>query len=176
VVFAHDTEMTLQAVVELVNTAGQPDLLTSVDELTEFYVRWEYSGRHERTAAELAAVRDARVPLRTLLLAERDQAAAMINAILAESGAVPRLARHDRLDWHIHAEPVDAPLATQIQVEAAMAMIDVVRDNEGSRIAVCAVDDCTSIALDLSRNRSKRFCSVACGNRAAVRAYRARQA
>jgi predicted RNA-binding Zn ribbon-like protein len=32
------------------------------------------------------------------------------------------------------------------------------------------------VVLDLSRNRSKRFCSVACGNRNAVAAYRARQA
>jgi predicted RNA-binding Zn ribbon-like protein len=29
--------------------------------------------------------------------------------------------------------------------------------------------------LDLSRNRSRRFCSTTCSNRAAVAAYRARQ-
>ena len=37
-------------------------------------------------------------------------------------------------------------------------------------------DDCDGIVLDLSRNRSKRFCSTTCGNRNAVAAYRARQA
>jgi predicted RNA-binding Zn ribbon-like protein len=41
---------------------------------------------------------------------------------------------------------------------------------------VCADDDCEGLVLDLSRNRSKRFCSLACGNRNAVAAYRARQA
>jgi hypothetical protein len=32
------------------------------------------------------------------------------------------------------------------------------------------------VVVDLSRNRSKRFCEAGCGNRAAVAAYRARQA
>jgi predicted RNA-binding Zn ribbon-like protein len=41
---------------------------------------------------------------------------------------------------------------------------------------VCADDDCEGVVLDLSRNRSRRFCSTTCGNRNAVAAYRARQA
>ena len=45
-----------------------------------------------------------------------------------------------------------------------------------SRLGICADDDCGGIVLDLSRNRSRRFCSTACGNRNAVAAYRARQA
>ena len=57
-----------------------------------------------------------------------------------------------------------------------MAMIDVIRADEMSRLAVCADDDCEGVVLDLSRNRSRRFCSTTCGNRNAVAAYRARQA
>ena len=55
-----------------------------------------------------------------------------------------------------------------------MAMIDVVRADEMSRLAVCADDGCEGIVLDLSRNRSRRYCSVACTNRNAAAAYRAR--
>jgi predicted RNA-binding Zn ribbon-like protein len=32
------------------------------------------------------------------------------------------------------------------------------------------------VVVDLSKNRSKRFCEAGCGNRAAVTAYRARRA
>jgi predicted RNA-binding Zn ribbon-like protein len=60
-------------------------------------------------------------------------------------------------------------------VETAMAMIDVIRADEMSRLDICADAACDSVVLDLSRNRSKRFCSVACGNRNAVAAYRQRQ-
>jgi predicted RNA-binding Zn ribbon-like protein len=96
--------------------------------------------------------------------------------LLAESSALPRLVRHDTLDWHIHAVADDSPLATRIVVETAMAMIDVIRADELSRFDVCADPDCNGLVLDLSRNRSRRFCSTTCGNRAAVAAYRARKA
>jgi predicted RNA-binding Zn ribbon-like protein len=55
-----------------------------------------------------------------------------------------------------------------------MAMIDVIRADEMSRLGICADNGCESLVLDLSRNRSRRFCSIACGNRNAVAAYRAR--
>ena len=175
-VFAHDTEVSLQAAVTLVNSAEPPDTLETVADLDEFYRRFEYTGRHERDAAELEAVRALRPRLRELLTTERDHAAQIVNAMLAEAQALPQLSRHDRWDWHLHATSPDASLATRIMVEAAMAMIDVIRTDEMSRLGVCADDDCGGIVLDLSRNRSRRFCSTACGNRNAVAAYRARQA
>ena len=98
---------------------------------------------------------------------------------MVEEGAHLRLdmlpARHDELDWHIHAIDLDAPLADRIIVETAMAMVDVIRADEMSRLGICADDTCSGVVLDLSRNRSRRFCSVTCGNRNAVAAYRARQ-
>jgi predicted RNA-binding Zn ribbon-like protein len=62
-----------------------------------------------------------------------------------------------------------------VLAETAMALLDVVRAGEGSRLTVCADDACTGVVLDLSRNRSRRYCSTACTNRNAVAAYRARQ-
>jgi predicted RNA-binding Zn ribbon-like protein len=61
-------------------------------------------------------------------------------------------------------------------VEAAMAFVDVVRARDLSRLRICAADDCVSVVVDLSKNRSKRFCDGGCGNRTAVAAYRARKA
>jgi predicted RNA-binding Zn ribbon-like protein len=75
----------------------------------------------------------------------------------------------------VHAVDPTEPLPTRICVETAMAMIDVIRADEMSRLGVCADDDCEGVVLDLSRNRSRRFCSTTCGNRNAVAAYRARQ-
>ena len=56
-VFAYDSEMALQSAVELVNSAEEPDTLTTVAELDAFLGRWSYTGRRERTRAELDAVR-----------------------------------------------------------------------------------------------------------------------
>jgi len=174
--FAHDTEVSLQAAVTLVNSAEPPDTLDTVEALDEFYTEFEYSGRRDGDDAELAAVRALRPVLRELLTSDRDHAVELVNAMLAEAGALPQLVRHEPFDWHVHAVSVDAPLVTRITVETAMAMVDVIRSDEMSRLGVCADDDCEGLVLDLSRNRSRRFCSTTCGNRNAVAAYRARQA
>ena len=74
----------------------------------------------------------------------------------------------------MHAIDSEAPFADRIIVETAMAMIDVIRADELSRLAICAEATCSGIVLDLSRNRSRRFCSTTCGNKVAVAAYRSR--
>jgi predicted RNA-binding Zn ribbon-like protein len=174
-VFAHDTECALHAAVTLVNSAGEPDTLTTVADLDRVWDDYGYTGRHDRTRAELDTVRALRPRLRELLTAERDDAAALVNRMLSEAQAVPQLIRHDPLDWHIHAVPTAAPLDGRILVETAMAMIDVIRAEEMSRLGICADHGCQGLVLDLSRNRSRRFCSTTCGNRNAVAAYRSRK-
>ncbi|MBY4383996.1 hypothetical protein RhoFasGS6_02675 [Rhodococcus fascians] len=174
--FAHDAELSLLSAVALVNSAEDPDTLTTREELADFFTDQGYSGRFDGDDAELEAVRALRPTLRSLLTSSRDDAVLEVNRLLAESSALPRLVRHDTLDWHIHAVADDSPLATRIVVETAMAMIDVIRADELSRFDVCADPDCNGLVLDLSRNRSRRFCSTTCGNRAAVAAYRARKA
>ena len=96
--------------------------------------------------------------------------------MLEEVTLRPQLVRHDDYDWHLHAVDYEDPLAERILVETVMAMIDVIRVDETSRLSVCADDGCDGVVLDLSRNRSRRYCSTACGNRNAVAAYRARRA
>ena len=177
-VFAHDTELSLAAAVELVNTQGDElaaDELESLADLDDFFRRWQYTGWSHRRREDLDAIRALRADLRTLLTGSREEAVKTVNAWLSEAQAVPRLVRHDELDWHIHAIADDAPLVDRIRVETAMAMVDVIRADEMSRLSVCADERCTGLVLDLSRNRSRRYCSTTCSNRNAVAAYRARE-
>ncbi|MGD9959569.1 CGNR zinc finger domain-containing protein [Nocardioides sp.] len=172
--FAHDTEAALLAAVDLVNSASAPDTMTTVADLDDFFESHAYTGAHLHTEAELAAVRALRPAMRELLTSERDEAVAIVNHLLASEQALPQLIRHGTTDWHLHAVAEDRPLATRISVETAMAMVDLIRSDELSRLDICVADDCDGIVLDLSRNRSRRFCSTSCSNRAAVAAYRAR--
>jgi predicted RNA-binding Zn ribbon-like protein len=167
--------MSLQAAVVLVNSAVEPDTMTTVAELDEWYSAFSYTGSRRRDRAELEAVRALRPVLRRLFTAGRDEAVELVNRMLAEAGALPQLVRHEPFDWHLHAVSSDASLPTRVTVEVAMAMVDVIRADEMSRLGVCADDDCDGIVLDLSRNRSRRYCSTACGNRNSVAAYRARR-
>lgn len=174
-VFAHDVELALAAAVVLANSLDDPDALTTVDDVADFYRQQGYTGLLAGDVDELDELRALRPSIRELLTAERDDAVEIVNRMLRDGDARPRLARHDGFDWHLHATEDDQPLAVRIELETAMAMVDVIRADEMSRLDVCAADDCEGVVLDLSRNRSRRFCSTACGNRAAVAAYRARR-
>lgn len=174
-VFTDDIDATLLAAVALVNSAEPPDALTTVADLNAFYSAHRFSGARPRDAGDLDAVRALRGPLRELLTSDRDGAVPIVNRVLAERRAVPALVRHDGSDYHLHATEPDAPFADRIAVETAMAMIDVIRADELSRLSLCADAACNGVVLDLSRNRSRRFCSTACSNRAAVAAYRSRR-
>jgi predicted RNA-binding Zn ribbon-like protein len=177
--FAHDTQVALRGAAALVNTAStlpdHTDDLATVDDLDAFVRDWEWTGSLAHDEVELTAVRALRPRLRQLWTVETDEAVELVNDLLAEAGALPQLVRHGEWSWHLHATPAEAPLATRMAVEAAMAMVDVIRADELARLRVCAAEDCEDVVVDLSKNRSKRFCDGGCGNRANVAAYRARK-
>ncbi|NUT33066.1 MAG: CGNR zinc finger domain-containing protein [Hamadaea sp.] len=175
--FAHDAELALAAAAALVNTAGpEDDALGDLAALDAFFEAYGWSGKREHTAAELRSVQDLRPRLRALWESGEDEVVAIVNTLLREANALPQLVKHDGWPYHLHATPQDAPLASRMAVEAAMAFIDVVRTGELSRLRVCEYPGCGNVLVDLSKNRSKRFCDAGCGNKAAVNAYRARKA
>ncbi|MDP5226828.1 MULTISPECIES: CGNR zinc finger domain-containing protein [Arthrobacter] len=176
-IFTPDTESALRTAVNLINSgANGAELLDDDAELTQFLAREGFYGSRTHEGAELESIHRLRGTLRTLWTSEADEAAELVNGILRDVHALPQLMKHDGLDWHLHGTTHAAPLADRMGAEAAMAILDVIRSQELSRLLVCAADDCDAVVLDLSRNRSKRFCDTGnCANRTHVAAYRARQ-
>lgn len=179
--FTHDTELNLtflQALLDTVAEASESgeDELATIEQLTAFLTLWRFSGRFDRDELELRQVRAARDDLRGVWGSGEAATVEWVNDALQTARAVPRLVDHDGLGWHIHAVANDEPLARRILVEAAMSLVDVIRAGRLDRLRDCEADDCAGVFVDLSKNGSKRFCSTRCGNRMAVRAYRARAA
>ena len=178
VLFTHDTEIALAEAAALVNTAttDDGDQLTTTTELRMFLQRHPFSGVRLGTVEELAAVQRLRARLHDLwLVTDRDEAAAAVNALLADADAAPYLSKHDELDWHLHVTRPEASLAHRIGAEAAMGFLDLVREDQLGRLRRCGAEDCDDVYIDLSRNSSRQFCSVTCGNRTNAAAYRARK-
>ena len=176
-IFAHDTEVALAAAAALVNTGrGRTEQLPDTAALDRFTAAWGWTGERTHDQAELDAVRELRPRLARLWEASPDDAAGLVNTLLREAHALPQLVKHDGWDYHLHATPPDAPLADRMAVEAAMAFADVVRTQQLERLRLCAADDCGNVHVDLSKNRSRRFCSTLCANRTNVAAYRTRHA
>ena len=176
--FAHDTEIALGFYAALINTGrGLSDTLTDTAALDRLMDEWgDWTGSRSRDRRELDEVRALRPRLAAIWTADKDQAAALVNELLRESDALPQLVKHGTLDYHLHATAPEAPLAERMAVEAAMAFADLIRAGELERLGSCAADGCDNLLVDLSKNRSRRFCSTACANRVNVAAYRARRA
>lgn len=174
--FAHDTEIALAAAAALVNTQ-QPDHDELVDQssLVAFLKQWGWTGSRRGDDAELNAVRQLRPRLRQLWELDEDGVVELVNRMLRAAHALPQLVAHDDWGYHLHATPPQAPLADRMAVEAAMAFVDVVRQGQLDRLTVCGADDCDDVLVDLTKNRSRRYCSTSCSNRVNVAAFRARR-
>jgi predicted RNA-binding Zn ribbon-like protein len=176
VIFSHDTEVALEAAAALVNTQERAgDRLADLASLNRFVEEWAWTGSRRGDLAELEEVRGLRPRLRRLWQLDVDGVVAEVNAIMREAHALPQLVRHDGEDYHLHATNPEVPLADRMAVEAAMAFVDLVRLKQLHRLRLCGAEDCDDVLVDLSKNRSRLYCSATCSSRVNVAAFRARQ-
>lgn len=176
----HDTRRALDVVVALVNTAAeaeQPDGLADVGSLREFVREYKISDIGELGARDLAGVRTVRGKFAQVFGAPNPRTAAgLINELVATAGTTPQLTDHDGYDWHVHYFAPGASLGDHLAADGGMALAFIVVSGEQERLRRCEAPDCRRAFVDLSRNRSRRYCdSRTCGNRLHVAAYRARR-
>jgi predicted RNA-binding Zn ribbon-like protein len=176
--FAHDTTAALVLAADLVNS----DDLTDVAALEAFLDKHLVEPRRAATAADLDAVHALRPRLRAVWQATdadtTEPLAELVNELLRDSGARPWLTDHGGgWGWHLHVTDPDARLEHRIAAQASFALADLVRLRETGRLQRCEAPDCDAVFVDLSKNRSRRYCDTGnCGNRQHVAAYRERRA
>ncbi|HSX97831.1 MAG TPA: CGNR zinc finger domain-containing protein [Streptomyces sp.] len=177
----HDTRCSLDAVVDLVNTAPDDetaaDGLATVAALADFVQKHDISDVGVVSEFDLAAVRRVRGRFAEIFAAaDAASAASVINELIAAAGTTPRLTDHDGYDWHVHYFAPGASLTDHLSADCGMALAFFVVAGEQERLRRCEAPDCRRAFVDLSRNRSRRYCdSRTCGNRLHVAAYRARR-
>ncbi|MEO3975231.1 CGNR zinc finger domain-containing protein [Streptomyces sp. CAU 1734] len=176
----HDTRFALDMVVDLVNTAPEGDRgdgLSDIPALDEFVRRNRISDISALGIRDLKAVRGVRHRFAEIFAAaDRRTAAELINELVASAGTTPQLTDHDGYDWHVHYFAPGASVGDHIAADGGMALAFIVVAGELERLRRCEAPDCGRAFVDLSRNRSRRYCdSRTCGNRLHVAAYRARR-
>ncbi len=178
--FSHDIEHSLACVVDLVNTAPAgtgEEQLGDLEALRSFVDHHEVSEVGALTRTDLLAVQELRERIRPVFAAASDGPAAdMVNALVAQSPVTPRLTDHDGYAWHMHYFAPGASIAEHLAVDGGMALAYMISVGERERLRTCEAPDCEQVLVDLSRNRSKRYCDArTCGNRMHVAAYRERR-
>ncbi|MFD6280160.1 CGNR zinc finger domain-containing protein [Streptomyces sp. NPDC060209] len=176
----HDTRIALETVVDLVNTAPEDETGDGLAELAALYAfaeRHHISGVGTLGDKDLRAVLDVRSRFAEIFAAPDARTAAdLVNALVAAAGTTPQLTNHDGYDWHVHYFAPDASIADHLAADCGMALAFIVVAGEQDRLRRCEAPDCRDAFVDLSRNRSRRYCSSrTCGNRLHVAAYRARR-
>jgi len=178
--FSYDTELTLRAACVLINTGTDGEELPDLAALDEYLDGFGWTGRRDHDGAELDSVYRLRTRLAKIwsVAGDEEKAVDQVNALLSDTKASPWLTRHKEMpEWHLHLASVHDPLWQRMGAEMAMALADLIRIGELRRLKICAASDCDAVLIDLSRNRSGKFCDTGnCGNRQHVAAYRERRA
>jgi predicted RNA-binding Zn ribbon-like protein len=142
------------------------------------HAEWsEQAGTDERNG--FVALREARDALRAVFVAaqagDHESATAGLNHLLAAHAVRPCLVSHGE-QWHLHLTPAGAGWrwVDEYVGGAAFGLAVLVADDGLDRLGVCRAPRCADIYVDVSTNRSRRYCSDGCANRANVAAFRAR--
>ena len=174
---AHDVARSLALAVDLVNSRlGEDELLADLAALRAFLDEHAVSGSRSLSRDDLEEAHALRPRLRAVWRA-RDvrQAVGVVNGLVAEAGALPQLTDHDGWDWHLHWTAPSARVSSRLAADVGMALAEVLRADGTERLRTCEAPGCEGVFVDLSRNRSRRYCDTGnCGNRMHVAAYRAR--
>lgn len=128
------------------------------------------------TARDVALIHPIRQQLRTVYQAERsDDAAAVLNSLLAEHASRPFLSDHDDTTWHVHVTAVDAGWPRWIAATTALGLATTAAGHGFEALRVCAAAGCDVVFVSTAGKRVRRYCSSTCATRTRVTSHRARR-
>ncbi|MBF4995376.1 CGNR zinc finger domain-containing protein [Arthrobacter gandavensis] len=110
--------------------------------------------------------------------ATADARAELLNVLMKDAAAYPRLTDHDQEGWHLHYRDGGQSLSEVLLAVFSVGTALHLTTRGMTRLRRCEAgeapgDACRNVVVDITRNGRQRFCSVRCGNRAAVRRHRA---
>lgn len=109
------------------------------------------------------------------------QRADVLNALMRDAAAYPRLTDHDDEGWHLHYRDDDQTLGRVLLAVFGVGTALHLTTRGMHRLGRCHAgaapgDPCRRVVVDVTRHGRQRYCSVRCANRDAVRRHRARRA
>lgn len=181
--FSHYKSDAGDLAVDLVNTldpVSGDDSLTDIAALERFVADHSEESlnaewyRDDLTEEDLREVLALRERLREVFHSENDVAAAdRINRLLEDSAATPRVSLHGGTA-HLHFEAIGPSLGKALGAATAMGLGVVLVEEGFERLGFCDSSTCEDVYIDVSKNRTRRYCGDTCSTREAVAAYRRR--
>ncbi|SFQ34813.1 CGNR zinc finger domain-containing protein [Amycolatopsis arida] len=129
------------------------------------------------TERDLVPLRAAAVDLRRVFAAEDvDEAAALLNELLARHAHPPRLTTHGGAhDWHLHVDSRDdASWDEWLRTSSALALAVLLAERQQAPGGICAARGCGRPFVTAGSGSPRRYCSSRCATRERVAAHRRR--
>jgi predicted RNA-binding Zn ribbon-like protein len=166
--------------VELVNSwntyFADPELMREVDDLRRLC---REQGEPKLAGAfrerDLGPARELRTHLRRAFEApDERRAVEALNYVVRTSDAKPQLEPAGG-DWDYAYRSSTADPVAELAMRSGLALLDVIRNEGWERLGLCSAPPCVGVYVDLSKNRSRKYCSHFCADRVNQAAYRRRQ-
>jgi predicted RNA-binding Zn ribbon-like protein len=176
-----DLTVYAELAVRLVNSAdngeGRADGLSNADAFRALVADCAHL-HGQITHNDVAALRQLRDELTAIFMAsaEGDEQAAVerLNALLIRHPVQPVISGHDNQPWHLHLSD-GSSVADRYAAGAVIGLATIVTRLGANRLGVCTLASCHGVFIDVSANRSRRYCSDNCAGRANVTAFRGRR-
>jgi predicted RNA-binding Zn ribbon-like protein len=167
----------MQAAADLVNTIGHPsgnEYMGTTELARDFLTSHGFSDVDGLDEADLADMHAVRQRLEKVFFAPDERAATgLLNELLREYDVAPYLTDHDGR-WHFHYAPEGASVGRRVATDVTMGLAALIAEYGFDRFGICAADDCGDVFVDMSRNKSRRYCNEVCSSRTNVAAHRRR--
>jgi predicted RNA-binding Zn ribbon-like protein len=175
------TDASVRLMIELANSCGarpgSPDQLPDVQAVSEFLERHRMLGPNKASPRDVRELHKLRSGIRSVFRALENQgdeaAVTELNGLLASAHVTPWIHLLSGRRGEIFFAPQEAPLARRVTCDAGLGLAMMMTDHI-DRLRTCAADDCETVFVDESRNRSRRYCSSRCSGRVNVAAFRSR--
>ena len=161
----------LATYADLVEFGRQTELVSAVEAQRLARLAAQRADAAGAVLAEAVALREALYRI-FFAVAEGTTARASDLAVLNAHHARFRLDEQFRWEWAARPSGLDGFVGPIVR-----AAVDLLTSDRRDRISTCANERCRWLILDTSKNRSRRWCTMAsCGNRAKARRFHDRHA
>lgn len=174
-------EQQIKLAFDLMNTFDPlfeyPERLASLADAHRFLLEHGFPAEPRLSDADLAAIRRLSAALREVVEADHDKTASeRLNELLEGARVSANLVADAGGGWRIGlAAGAGLDPVSWLAAEAALGLALALQCHGRERLRTCVAEPCREVFIDLSRNRSRRYCSDRCANRHNVAAFRERQ-
>ena len=175
--FDNYQQVALDTAIDLANSldvVSGEEYLTTADAVGGWLQERGIETPHPPTERDVAGLRHLRAQVRIVMEGSEEDAEEALDRIVADASVMPRVT-FSKGEWRLSHAPGAGGLVDRVAAIAVTGLTAALCESGRERFGVCSKEGCRDVYLDTSKNRSRRYCSDSCSNRANVAAFRARQ-